>query len=237
MQFVINDKLNPSFNLAFEEEILYSDYLLQNPLFCLWRNQKSVIVGISQVVEDEVNLQHCNDNGILVVKRHTGGGAVYHDLGNLNFSFFLPNGLTTNPYHYAYSILKPSFKELGIEINVSKTNDLLFEGKKFSGMAQRIIGERVMVHGTILYDTDFEAMAKALSTTKSKFTKPRGVASRRAEVTNLKGNLKKIKDIIELENALIEFISNSDKQIVLTDEFYEKVNTRAREYYKPLNLY
>lgn len=234
---VVNNRLNPSFNLAFEEELLLSDIVSRSPVFCLWRNQRSVIVGISQVVENEVNLQYCNDNGIYVVRRHTGGGAVYHDLGNLNFSFFFPGKPDVNPYQHVYTILQPAFQKLGIKIDISSTNDLLFAGKKFSGMAERVIEDKVMVHGTILFDTDLEVLSHALSTGKSKFDKPRGVASRRAVVTNLKDCIKNTEDIIQFADALGRNISATcDCDVIsLPNDFENRVIHRAETCYLPLN--
>lgn len=237
MRFIVNTGLSPSFNLALEEEVLLSDIVSRMPAFCLWRNKSSVIVGVSQVVEDEVNLKYCSENRISVVRRHTGGGAVYHDLGNLNFSFFFPSSPSSNPYHYVHSIFRPIFKKLGIEINVSTTNDLLHDGKKFSGMAQRVIGDRVLVHGTMLFDTDFEIMTRALTTEKSKFNTLRGVASRRATVTNLKGYLGNIDDITELADVLETSFVGSDERINVSqsDDFIEKVKIRAQRDYPELN--
>lgn len=237
MRFIVNNGLSPSFNLALEEEILLSDIVSRLPAFCLWRNKSSVIVGVSQIVENEVNLKYCSENCISVVRRHTGGGAVYHDLGNLNISFFFPNRPSVNPYHYIHSIFRPVFKKLGIEIDVSTTNDLLHDGKKFSGMAQRVIGDRLLVHGTILFDVDFETMARALATEKSKFNTPKGVASRRAKVTNLKGCLGNIDDIAELADVLETSFAGSDERINVSrsNDFIEKVKTRAQRAYPELN--
>lgn len=237
MLYVVNKELDSSFNLAFEEEVLLSELISEEPVFCLWRNPKSVIVGVSQVVENEVNLEYCRDNGIAVVRRHTGGGAVYHDLGNLNFSFFFPTKPADNPYLHVFSLLKPAFKKLGVEITTSKTNDMLIDGMKFSGMAERVIGNRVMVHGTLLYDTDLQVMAQALNTKNSKFNKPRGVASRRATVTNLKPFLKSVGSIEEFSMVLQDTLSDGDSQInvQMRDDFIEKVRDRAYRDYIPLN--
>lgn len=236
--YIPNDKTDTSFNLAFEEELLYSDLLSQTPTFSLWRNPPSVIIGVSQIAEQEVNLRYCNENGIPVVRRKTGGGAVYHDLGNLNFSFFFPKKPDVNPYQSVYDILKPAFQKLGIDIDLSQTNDLLYAGRKFSGMAERVIGDRTMVHGTILYNVDFGTMSKALTTDKSKFTQPRGVRSRHAEVININDYLKDIKDIrslIEQLSGLLKGIA-ADGDHILQQEFLEKVRHRAATHYAPLNI-
>lgn len=237
MQQLINHELDPSFNLAFEEEMLLSDIISNSPAFCLWRNAPSVIVGVSQVEELEVNLQYCKEKSISVVRRRTGGGAVYHDSNNLNFSFFFPEKPEGNPFYHVYDLMRPAFRQLGIEIDRSGTNDMLFDGRKFSGMAERVIGGRFMVHGTILFDTDFGEMAKALTTVKGKFSKPRGVASRHAEVINLKGYLKDIDDITALENALGSYLSDTGERgcVNLPTDFLERVRRRAETDYRPLN--
>lgn len=237
MRCIVNNNINPSFNLAFEEELFLSEIVSESPTFCLWRNQKSVIVGVSQVVENEVNLHFCNDNGIPIVRRHTGGGAVYHDLDNLNYSFFFPHKPEGNPYAHVFSILRPAFRHLGIDMGISTTNDLLLDGKKFSGMAMRTMGERMLVHGTLLFDTDMDAMAKALTTEKGKFNRPRGVASRHAEVINIKSHLNGIDDVSQLAEALGKFLSDEKYSdcVTLPEGFIDKVMERAAADYTPLN--
>lgn len=238
MKCIINNEENPSFNLAFEEEFLLSEYMSGEPVFCIWRNPKSVIIGVSQIAEQEVNLRYCIEKGIPVIKRRTGGGAVYHDLGNLNFTFFFPYRPSQNLYQLAYAILKPAFQELGIEISLSQTNDLLIDRKKFSGMAERIVGEKAMVHGTLLYDTDFNAMSNALSNVKGKFTQPRGVASRHASVVNLKEHLKDIPDVLSLSEHLRMFFTGHDSKRLEhpSDDFLDRVRQRAERHYLPLNI-
>lgn len=238
MKCIINAEENPSFNLAFEEEFLLSEFLRDRQAFCIWRNPKSVIIGVSQIAEQEVNFRYCIENGIPVIRRRTGGGAVYHDFGNLNFSFFFPYRPSQNLYQLAYTILKPAFQALGIEISLSQTNDLLLNGKKFSGMAERTVGDKAMVHGTILYDTDFKAMSKSLSTAKGKFSQPRGVASRHASVINLKEQLKDVPDVLSLAEHLRMYLTGHDSDIreYPSDEFIDRVIQRAERYYLPLNL-
>lgn len=238
MKYIPNHKTDPSFNLALEEEFLLSEYVTDGSVFSLWRNPPSVIIGVSQIAEQEVNLRYCKENGIPVVRRKTGGGAVYHDLGNLNFSFFFPDRPDLNPYRSVYDLLRPAFQKLGIEIDLSRTNDLLFEGRKFSGMAERVVGDRTMVHGTILYDVDFGTMSNALSTGKSKFSQPKGIRSRHAEVINIKNYLRDIKDIQSLEEQLSILLKGiaADEDLVLPQEFLEKVRNRAASHYAPLNI-
>lgn len=238
MRCIINNEENPSFNLAFEEEFLLSEYKSDEPAFCIWRNPQSVIIGVSQIPEQEVNLRYCIENGIPVIRRRTGGGAVYHDLGNLNLSFFFHGVPSGCHYVTAYDILNPAFQRLGIDIRLSQTNDLLLNGRKFSGMAERTVGNKVMVHGTILYDTDFDVMAKALSTDKSKFVKPRGVASRHASVINLKDHLKTIPDALSLMEYLRRYLTGHDPDVCehSSDEFLDRVRQRAVRHYAPLNL-
>lgn len=237
MKCIINRVENPSFNLAFEEEFLLSEYLTDEAAFCIWRNHKSVIIGVSQSAEQEVNLRFCYDNDIPVIRRKTGGGTVYHDLGNLNFSLFFPfRPAAANHYEHAYAILKPAFNELGLDISLSRTNDLLFDGRKFSGMAQRIAGDRMMVHGTILFDTDLGVMSKVLSVDNSKFLQPRGVASRHASVVNIREYLKDIPDALTLALRLRSSLQASSSCIPLSIDFLDRVKNRAESDYAPLNF-
>lgn len=185
MKFINNDfSFDPKQNLALEEA-LFKTYNFDEPILYLWQNDKSVIIGKHQILENEVNLKLCRDNSVEIVRRNSGGGAVFHDLGNINFSI-ITNKNDTNDY------LKPiinTLEEFGLQAKINGRNDLVLEDRKFSGMAFYTKKEKVLVHGTLLFDVDLNLMSEVLTPNKSKLSK-HFVKSTESRVINLKTNLK-----------------------------------------------
>ena len=133
MLLIYNEKTNPFFNLAMEE------YLLKNfdeDIFILWRNESSVIVGKNQNTLSEINLNYIKENSIPVVRRQSGGGAVFHDLGNINFTFIANNNDNFSDFKRFTTPIIELLKTLDINAEFSGRNDLLINGCKFSGNAQ-----------------------------------------------------------------------------------------------------
>lgn len=160
--FYDNPSTNPYFNLALEE------YLLKNRqegnLFLLWQNESTVVIGRNQNVFEEVNEAFAIEHKIPITRRITGGGAVYHDLGNLNYSFitdYVP-GKNNIKGHFPAIIVK-ALNALGVVAEYSGRNDILVNNKKVSGMAQRVYKDRLLHHGCILFDTDLSVMKKVLN--------------------------------------------------------------------------
>ena len=153
---------DPYYNLAFEEYVLThrteGDYLL------LWQNDNTVVVGRNQNTAEEINADFVEAHHIRVVRRGTGGGAVYHDLGNLNYSFITDAGEKEKLSFARFT--EPVVKalcELGLPASASGRNDILVDGCKVSGTAQRLSGDRILHHGTLLFDSDPSLVAGALT--------------------------------------------------------------------------
>ena len=157
-------------------------------VFYLWRNSPSVIIGISQNQYAEVNLGYLKEHGINLVRRSTGGGAVYHDLQNLNYSFVGPLsllGTTAEGEHpSAVVMMAKALSEFGVNAEVSGRNDIFVDGHKVSGYAKRVWKDRTIVHGTLMYDVDIETLTAALDTPDSKLHR-KGVASVRSRSRTL----------------------------------------------------
>ena len=159
---------NPYYNLAFEEYVLThrteGDYLL------LWQNDNTIVVGQNQNTEAEINRPFVEEHHINVVRRSTGGGAVYHDLGNLNYSFITDAGdkESISMARFTHPVVE-ALKGLGLQAEASGRNDILVEGRKVSGTAQRLCGNRILHHGTLLFDSDPSAVAGALNVDPTKF--------------------------------------------------------------------
>lgn len=185
--------VEPDYNLALEEYILTSritgSYLL------LWQNDNAIILGQNQNMTAEIDPLFVRAHQIRVVRRSTGGGAVYHDLGNLNYSFITDWDASGGDVEesFVWPVVR-ALRELGLAAERSGRNDILVEGKKVSGTAQRVCGSRILHHGTLLFDSDLEILARALKTDPEKF-QTKNICSVRSRVANIRTLLKEDMDL------------------------------------------
>ena len=208
MKFLTNISTDPHFNLAFDEYCL-ENVRKEEPYFFLWRNRPSVIVGLNQNVFSEVNLQYLDSHGITLARRVTGGGAVYHDLQNLNYTII---GKEPSPEPVAEAL-----RALGADVVMSGRNDMFVDGKKCSGYARRVSHGREIIHGTLMYDVDLETLTHVLDVPGSKM-QAKGIASVRSRVCNLKDYLPGYGSLDELQAELQRILSDGDGEIGLTPE-------------------
>jgi len=176
-RLLLDSTLDPSVNLGVEEAIVRSrrDELCPDTLR-IWRNDRSVILGCNSNVQDEVNMQVCKRIGITVLRRTSGGGAVYHDLGNINYSVIMKEK-HVNPNHdildvygeFAKAILN-GLALLNVKAEFQHPNSILLNGKKISGMAQHRFYTVILFHGTLLVDSDLELLSSALLNPKHEVT-------------------------------------------------------------------
>lgn len=186
MRLIINKSTAPDFNLAMEE---YALTCLDMDIIMLWRNSQSVIIGRNQNAVEEIDLDYVRENGITVVRRLSGGGAVFHDLGNINFTVI--NALSDDDFSNYAKFTAPIcdfLRTLGIDARLQGRNDLVIGDAKFSGNAQAVKNGRIMHHGTILYNADFAKLGSALKPRGVKI-ESKGVKSVRARVTNVAAHL------------------------------------------------
>ena len=155
MRYLKNPSTNPYYNMAFDEYCLES-LPIDEPVFFLWQNRPAVIVGYNQEVNTEVNLDYLKEKGIDLVRRVTGGGAVYHDLENLNYTIVGRSEDLERDYPEYAALMMKALQALGIPATLSGRNDILVEGKKVSGFAKRVCKNRLMVHGTLMYNVDVD---------------------------------------------------------------------------------
>lgn len=180
--------LDPHYNLAFEEYVLCKrregDYLL------LWQNDNTVVVGQNQNTEEEINRDFVEAHGVHVVRRSTGGGAVYHDLGNLNYSFITDaeSAEEMAARRFTEPIVR-ALRKLGLQAEASGRNDILVEGRKVSGTARRLVNGRLLHHGTLLFDTDPAMVAGALRVAPEKLSS-KGVRSVHSRIGNIRAFLR-----------------------------------------------
>jgi lipoate-protein ligase A len=185
MIFIDNEQnYDPYLNLALEE------YLMRNvrpddDILLFYINAPSIIIGRNQNTLEEINQTYVREHDIKVVRRLSGGGAVYHDLGNLNFSFITPN-IKENVHNFR-KFTEPVvqvLREMGVPAEVGGRNDILADGRKISGNAQYIAAQRMVSHGTLLFDTDLSQVAEALNVKMSKI-ESKGIKSVRSRVANI----------------------------------------------------
>lgn len=175
---------DPAFNLAAEQFVFESLPRNQSYLM-LWQNDNAVIIGKYQNTLAEINLSYVEQHNIRVVRRLSGGGAVYHDLGNLNYSFITDaNGTEALNIRFFCEPVIRALAELGVNAELNSRNDMTVDGKKFSGNAQYIRRGRVLHHGTLLFNSDLSVIGEALHVDQRKIA-AKGIRSVRSRVTNL----------------------------------------------------
>jgi len=211
---VIEKPENAYLNLAIEEAIARAKGRKLVPdTLRIWRNKNAVVMGLFQITEDEVNIEECNKLSVQVVRRFTGGGAVYHDLGNVNYAIALhredrrPPTSILESYRYFGQAVVYALKRLGVEdAGLGKVNDIVIGKRKVGGTAQTRMFNTIFYHGTLLVDTDIEKMARLLKIPKAKLS-DKGVSSLKERVVNVKEVLESIPSFDEVIQALVEGFS------------------------------
>lgn len=196
MFYMETGSVDPAYNLAFEQFILENCF--EGNYVILWQNDNTIVIGRNQNAEEEINRTFVESHGITVIRRMTGGGAVYHDLGNLNYSFITDYDETTTMETFNAPVCR-ALKNLGLNAESSGRNDILIDGKKVSGVAQRIYKNRILHHGCILFEANMDIVSKALNADPYKF-KSKSVKSVSSRVAN-------INDMLDKKITLNEFKS------------------------------
>ncbi|MCR5035928.1 MAG: lipoate--protein ligase [Bacteroidales bacterium] len=203
IHLIIGNQYNPHLNLAVESSLLDEGDDNVVTMF-LWKNQQTVVYGYNQNPFTECNVELLLSEGGFAARRRTGGGAVYHDLGNLNFSF------VANKKHYnvakQMSVIQKALEIFGLKTEVSGRNDILFDGRKFSGNAFGIYKDRRLHHGTILIKTDGEKLAKYLKVNPAKLQK-HGVKSVASRIINLS-------EVVDItSDSIIPYLSKAFEEV------------------------
>lgn len=230
MRALVVDTTEPAYNLALEETLFDGLRTGEEGLFLLWRNAPSIIVGRHQCTGEEINADFVQRRNIPVVRRNTGGGAVYHDLGNLNFSF-IEHAAGEGKVDFARYLtpICAALRELGVEAHISGRNDLEVEGRKISGSAQRLQQGKVLHHGTLLVDLNFSDLVEALHVEPEKYLS-KGVASVRARVANISEFCARGALMDELRAALVR--TCADRQIEISPDIRQQAEELAETKYR-----
>lgn len=220
MIYVINNNDSCFFNHGAEE------YLMDNfddEVFMLWINKPSILIGRNQNTITEIDLDYVKDNRIEVVRRLSGGGTVYNDLGNINFTFITkrdPEIQVKDGFEkFAMPVIN-ALKSLGVNAVFTGRNDITIDGKKISGNAQYFKKDKLLHHGTILFDCDMSKLSLALKSKAIKF-KDKAIKSVGSRVTNILPYLDKSMTLEEFRDYLKDYIINTH-EIEDIYEFNEK---------------
>ena len=227
---VLPDSVDRSlvFYLAMEEFV--AGEIDSDALF-VWRVNPTVIIGRNQDLEAEVNMEFCRRNGIEVVRRKSGGGCVYADKGNIMISYISRRGDVSDVFDKYLDRLTECLLSLGLEAKKSERNDVLVAGHKVSGNAFHMLPDRSIVHGTLLYSTDFETLETAIKPPVEKLAR-HGIVSVRQRVTNLSDHLpvSVMASVEELEHYIVGHFTQGC--VVLTKEQVAKIEEMSNEYIK-----
>uniref|UniRef100_UPI00403F4568 lipoate--protein ligase n=1 Tax=Candidatus Enterococcus willemsii TaxID=1857215 RepID=UPI00403F4568 len=239
MIFVPNDLRDPRINLAIETFLL-QEMKVDEPILLFYINEPSIIIGRNQNTIEEINQEYVDEKGIHVVRRFSGGGAVYHDEGNLNFSFIMPDdGDSFRDFAKVTKPIVQALHDMGVEgAELKGRNDLVINDMKFSGNAMYATNGRMFAHGTIMFDSDVNEVVKSLKVRKDKI-ESKGIKSIRSRVTNIKPFLPEDKQdmtTVDFSQEILLKIFGVDslediQTYELTEDDWKKVKEISENYY------
>lgn len=231
MKYIVNKSNNPAYNIALEA-YAFKELRDEDEIFILWINEPAIIIGKHQNTIEEINKEYIDEHGIYVVRRLSGGGAVYHDLNNLNYTI-ISNKADEGAFDFK-TFSQPvieTLADLGVTAEFTGRNDLEIDGKKFCGNAQAYSNGRMMHHGCLLFDVDMTVLGNALKVSKDKI-ESKGVKSVRARVTNILSELPEKITVHEFSDKILEKMKEhypDMTEYVLSEDELAKIQKSADE--------
>lgn len=226
---------DPRINLAIEEYVLKNMDIEKDDFLLFYINQPSIIIGKNQNTIEEINTDYVEANNVLVVRRLSGGGAVYHDLNNLNFSFLTKDdGNSFSNYKKFTQPVVDALAKLGVNSELSGRNDILAEGKKVSGNAQYSTRGRMFSHGTLMFDLDIDAVVNSLKVKQDKI-ESKGIKSVRSRVANIIDFLPEKITVEQFRMEILKSIFGGEENIQyyeLTEEDWANIHEISKERYQ-----
>lgn len=222
-----NKERSLAFYLAMEEYVAKE---MEGESFFVWRVEPTVIIGRNQVLENEVNMPYCTEHGVQLVRRKSGGGCVYSDKGNIMISYVSERGDVAAVFDRYMSALAAMLCDLGMPAVKSARNDILVDGRKVSGNAFQQLPGKSIVHGTMLYSTDLDALTEAIRPPEEKLLR-HGVESVRQRVVNLE-EYRDVHHVLDSVRTLEEHIVSffTDEAVKLTSEQVLEIENQAKPY-------
>ncbi|KHD45149.1 lipoate--protein ligase [Streptococcus hongkongensis] len=229
MKYIVNKSNNPAYNIALEAYV-FRELTSEDEIFILWINEPAIIIGKHQNTIQEINKEYTDEHGIHVCRRLSGGGAVYHDLNNLNYTI-ISNKSEEGAFDFK-TFSQPviaTLADLGVKAEFTGRNDLEIDGKKFCGNAQAYYKGRMMHHGCLLFDVDMSVLGDALKVSKDKI-ESKGIKSVRARVTNILNELPEKITVNEFSDKILEKMKETYPDMteyVLSEDELAKIQESA----------
>jgi lipoyltransferase and lipoate-protein ligase len=230
MVYVESYSTSPYFNFALEQYLMKEKDLEDKEIFMFWRTNPTVMIGRYQNTIEEINTKYVEENGVNVVRRVSGGGTIYTDMNGWQYSFIIKDYKANSIDFKVFTLpIISALQKHGVNAYFNSRNDLLISGKKFSGNAQYIKGNRILHHGSILFNTDIKAMVESISVADEKIIS-KGIKSVRERVTNVAEHLKKNVDSVGFKNIMIESLLKGTNNVYKLNEYdIRRIDEIAKE--------
>jgi lipoate-protein ligase A len=231
MIYIENNSMDAAFSFGLEYYFM-KEKILDDDVLVFWRTRPTLMIGRYQITAAEINEPYAREKNIQIVRRLSGGGTIYTDEGGWQFSFISKKGNVESSFKKFTAPVIDALKNLGIQAALSGRNDLLIDGKKFSGNAQHHDRYSILHHGSILYDTDLDELVRSITVSDDKIVS-KGIQSVRQRVTNIIDYMDKKLDPVEFKDIMLKSILTSkDSRYDLTPADISRIEEIADEIFR-----